>query len=269
MSQKISKKHHFIPQFYINGFADENKDIYTYDVTYKSVGKTPKKSAQIFYVEDLHTIEMYGEKSLLIEDSYSILEGDFNNVIAYMKAWPNNALSEIVKVPEFSKILILMLSVQYWRNPVNTIRAKQVSEDLIGLFDRAYPTNYEVIPISKKDIKYFYKKRKHLGVQKFIQYLILPLITFKFDSKQLEGVKLLKLSENQDFMSSDNPVMIESFDEGFCFSGDFLFPLTKEFAITNVNFSKIQDVDNMVLLNARKKVIASSIERLDILKEIS
>ena len=108
MNKQISKKHHFIPKFYIKGFADENNDVFLYYTEFKKVGKSAKKSSQIFYEEHFHTVKRFGQKSLLIEESYSELEGLFSQVVTQMKCWPDEALQEIVKVEEFSKTLVLM-----------------------------------------------------------------------------------------------------------------------------------------------------------------
>ncbi|HAS6231198.1 TPA: DUF4238 domain-containing protein [Vibrio vulnificus] len=57
MNKQVSKKHHFIPQFYIKGFSDDNSDVFIFDKEYNKIAKSPKKSAQIFYEEHLHTIK--------------------------------------------------------------------------------------------------------------------------------------------------------------------------------------------------------------------
>ncbi|MGN2670351.1 DUF4238 domain-containing protein [Aliivibrio fischeri] len=228
MKNKISKNHHFIPEFYIKGFSDENEDIYLYDVEYKKIGKSAKKAPQIFYKEHLHTVISFGDKSVFIEDSYSELEGHFSKVIRGLKKLPTEALSEIAKFDLFSKIIILMMSVQYWRNPANIKHAEEMSNSLVDLYDKALLTN------------------------------------FKFNEEQLKGLKIIKLNETQEFICSDNPVMIDSFGADFSFQGDVFYPLTKELAITNININinNLLDIDKMIVSRASKKIIASSKERL-------
>ncbi|WP_064435902.1 DUF4238 domain-containing protein [Pseudoalteromonas neustonica] len=262
MSKQISKKHHFIPQFYIKGFSNEDNDVFLYDIEYKKVSSSSKKSSQIFYEEHLHTVKKFGQKSLLIEESYSELEGMFSQVVNQMKDWPDDALQEIVKVKEFIKTLILMLSVQYWRNPRNTLAAQEISGRLVELYDQALPTNGEVIPFDRQDVKYFQKKHKDLAVQKFIQFLILPLLTFKFIPEQLKGLRIVKLKDECDFICSDNPVSLDDIDSEFNFIGKAFYPLTKKYAITNIQFKALSELDDFVLSNARKKIIAFSKKRL-------
>ncbi|MFP6791542.1 MAG: DUF4238 domain-containing protein [Thalassolituus sp.] len=268
MNKQISKKHHFIPQFYIKGFSDENGDVFVFDKEYKKLASSPKKSAQIFYEENLYTVKKFGETSLLIEDSYGELEGMFSKLVAQMKEWPESLLPGIVKETEFSKLVILMLSVQYWRNPKNTGAAKILLPDLVSLYDKAIETNGEVMPFTRKDMKFYQKKYKDEAAQKFMQFLILPLITFKFHPAQLEGLEILKLDDKHEFLCSDNPVMIDSIDSEFNFQGQVFYPLTKKFAISNIKYKELSEIDKVVLSHAKKKVIASSTERLQSLLQV-
>jgi NADH:ubiquinone oxidoreductase subunit C len=56
--------------------------------------------------------------------------------------------------------------------------------------------------------------------------------------------------------------MIESLSEDYTFLGTVLYPLTKDFSLTNVSFSNLSEVDKMVLSCASHKIIASTKERL-------
>ncbi|MBE8566717.1 DUF4238 domain-containing protein [Vibrio sp. OPT20] len=263
MAKQNPKKHHFIPQFYIKGFADENMDVFVYDKEYKKVARVAKKSSQIFYEIHLHTVKKFGETSLLIEDSYSELEGMFSQIVTQISKWPSEILPEIVKDEHFAKLLIFMMSVQYWRNPQNTDAAKELGKNLVSLYDQAIKTNIEFVPFSRKDIKYFQKKSTDEAVQKFVQFLLLPLITFKLHPAQLKGLKVVRLKNENEFLCSDTPVMIDSIDSEFNFKGQVLYPLTKHFAITNVEGNTLLDFDTVILSHARKKIIASSTERLN------
>ncbi|MFQ2273318.1 DUF4238 domain-containing protein [Aeromonas hydrophila] len=267
MNNQVSKKHHFIPQFYIKGFSDDNNDVFIYDKEYNKIATSPKKPAQIFYEEHLHTIKKFGQTSSMIEDAYSELEGMLSKIVVRLKECSSEMLHELVELPEFVKILVLMMSVQYWRNPQNTCKAKQLASDLLSLYDQAIATNYEVMPFSRKDVKFFQKRSKDEAFFKVIQFFFLPLITFKFDPGQLKGLKIIKLYGEDEFLCSDNPVAIESIDSGFNFSGQVFYPITKKFAISNIDSQEMSAFDQVVLMHARKKVIASSRERLQLITQ--
>ncbi|HCH3755148.1 TPA: DUF4238 domain-containing protein [Vibrio parahaemolyticus] len=267
MNKQVSKKHHFIPQFYIKGFSDDNSDVFIFDKEYNKIAKSPKKSAQIFYEEHLHTIKKFGQTSLIIEDAYGELEGILSKIVAQLKECSSEMLPELVEIPEFAKFMVLMMSVQYWRNPKNTCTANKLASDLLTLYDQAIATNAEVMPFSRKDLKFFQKKSKDETVLKFIQFLLLPLITFKFNSEQLKGLKIIRLEGENEFLCSDNPVVIETIDSEFNFSGQVFYPITKKFAISNIDSQEMSVFDETVLIHARKKVIASSRERLQLLPQ--
>ncbi|MBB1308574.1 DUF4238 domain-containing protein [Pseudoalteromonas sp. SR41-8] len=268
MSKQISKKHHFIPQFYIKGFSDQNSDVFLFNKEYKTIGKSPKKPSQIFYEHDLYTLNQSGETSLLIEDSYGQLENMFAKVVLKLEECSNESLSELLNMKEFSNFLIMMMSVQYWRNPNQTIKANILAADLVNIYEQSLEKNREVIPFTRKDIKFYKKKCKNKAMQKFIQFFVLPVITFKFHPEQLKGFSFLVSEPGNDFLCSDNPVIIDSIDAEFNFEGGAFFPISKTYALSNKKFQGMGEVDELLLLNAKKKVIGSSKERLQSLLKL-
>lgn len=78
---------------------------------------------------------------------------------------------------------------------------------------------------------------------------------------------VIQLKGENEFLGSDTPVMIDSIDSEFNFKGQVFYPLTKHFAITNVEGKTLSDFDAVILSHAKKKIIASSKERLNSLPQ--
>ncbi|MEC6881450.1 DUF4238 domain-containing protein [Photobacterium piscicola] len=270
MIQNKSKNHHFIPQFYIKGFADLNNNVYMYNTLYKKINKTPKKSAQIFYQEDLHTAKLFGEKTAMIEDFYSGLEGHLSKLISEINNISNNYPPEVFSSWKYDdsiyKVLMLIVSVQFWRNPKNKELAEKMAEKLNLLYENAICDNSDILFFEKKDIKYIYKKRKTESMKKVIQFLVLPLITFKFTSETIPNLQVIKIKDyDKDLICSDNPVYISEMNDQFIVTGDFIFPLTKDILLTNIKNIDYDEIQKTMILNASEKVIGSSVELLDYL----
>lgn len=254
-------KHHYIPQYYLKGFCDDD-NLFVYNKKYNQVSKSSKKPAQIFYEKELHTVQFFGKKSQFIEEAYSKLEEGFSKALSKIKTLSFDEFGELVEHDDGAKILMLMLSVQFWRNPINSDLAKVKSEILLTLFDEAVPFNFEVLPVSRKDIKYFYHMRKEESVLKFIQFFILPLITFKLDRKLPAGFQIISMSEQgykKDLVCTDCPVFFDELTDKFDFSGRVYFPLSKDVLLikdtTPYNFNNIQ---KLMISNSKEKVVASS-----------
>lgn len=83
----LSKKHHFVPQFYQRGFASEDAELFGLKKKYGSIKKW--NTAQILYKKDLHTVTFGQNKTLMIEEFYSGIEDQF---CKYLKVLRENIL---------------------------------------------------------------------------------------------------------------------------------------------------------------------------------
>ena len=58
MNQKISKKHHYLPVHYLEGFTDSKNTFFVYDKKTEKIFSTNPKGA--FFENDLNTITLPG-----------------------------------------------------------------------------------------------------------------------------------------------------------------------------------------------------------------
>lgn len=68
----LSKKHHYIPQFYLRGFTDGNGYFTVYDKQLNVFRKSRPENE--FYEKFRNTTNLGGEKSVIVENMYSNLE---------------------------------------------------------------------------------------------------------------------------------------------------------------------------------------------------
>lgn len=126
--QKNSTRHHYIPQFLINGFAHE-KGLYVYDKQRDIILKNKRPSKSIFFENDRNTMDLPANKATtIIEDLfYREIDNNFSKVII---RYQNVDLKEIkYTYEETSAILFFKISL-FWRIP----RTDKTAEDVI---DRA------------------------------------------------------------------------------------------------------------------------------------
>ena len=109
-----SKKHHFIPQFYQRGFASDNAELFGLKKKYGNIRKWD--TAQILYKKDLHTVTLGEDKTSMIEEFYSGIEGQFSNYLKVLKENIENPqiVGELFKTEEFVKLMKIIVSFQFW-----------------------------------------------------------------------------------------------------------------------------------------------------------
>ena len=265
MTSKKPIKHHYIPKYHINGFGNSNQ-LYEYDKNRQKINPNPRSPSQLFYQPNLYTVSVCGQTTYLIEESYSTFESQLSKLIRKIEDLNSAEFDKLNLNEEFSNLVKINISIQFWRNPIHEQLAKIKSEALLELFDRFYEFNKDVIPFDKKDVKYLFKKKHKKSIFKFIQFCILPLLTFKFDGKLPEGFKILKIREfgyERDLVCTDNPVCFEQINDEMEFSGYFHFPLTKKLLITNDTGYDFDKIQNVMIEKAQEKVVGSSIELLN------
>lgn len=272
----IPIKHHYIPQFYLKGFADENEDIYILDKTFKKIS-SHKKAGQLFYKKNLHTlakdsliINGLSEKDrVIIENFMGRIEKAFSLFIDFIS---NNfetllLVQNLNEMPEeMNKILLFMMSVQYWRHPKSSRECEKHAENLVKLYDQALAHGNDFLDFfddfDRKSIKYFQKKRHKESSMKVIQFVIIPIISYQLMRMQIGDLRVVKLNSDDEFVCPDFPVIFDSFDDNFNASGSIFYPLSKQLAITNIDFNQISEIDRIIYEKADNKIIGSSPERL-------
>lgn len=86
---KESSRHHYLPQFYIKGFVNDNGDTFVYDKQEDRIWKRKIKPKGIFYDWDRNTISNDLEESSIIEDKWF--------------KWLDNTCSPIIEKFRFSE----------------------------------------------------------------------------------------------------------------------------------------------------------------------
>lgn len=106
------KKHHCLPQFYLRGFANDNGVFTIYDKELKIFRKS--KPEHEFYEKHRNTVDIRGEKSLIVESMYSHLESILAPVIVAVK---NSKHTDSVLNADLVVKLKFFAEVLRWRNP--------------------------------------------------------------------------------------------------------------------------------------------------------
>ncbi|MCR9609644.1 DUF4238 domain-containing protein, partial [Vibrio alginolyticus] len=265
LSNQIKKNHHFVPQFYLKGFAQESDD--QVSVLRKPWGNISKKHpAQIMYNPHLYTIGFKNERSQMIEDFYAELESELSDAILLMEELRANPklYVEIKNNVEFNQLIKVIVALQFWRVPNREELTRKLSGKLLDLYDGSSDLTKSVLGNERAFIKFLYKRRHKESALKLIQNSLLPLLTFRMLDEDLIDFNFYVTKEAESVvLTSDNPVLYDSLADLFSFK-KFAFPLTKDIIIAS-KFEKIMvgQFNRLITQTAIERVVGYSSEVLE------
>lgn len=178
-----SRKHHYIPVFYLNGFADSRGKFYLYDKQKDTIRESSPRSS--FYEWDRNTlVNPNGEKSSFIEDfAYKAIDDMCAGSISNFRNLPNT--DELYNYENVAGITWFILNL-YIRNPkYDKVFDDFLQRSKITLLDRKgnICTDIELIKLYNED-KQMRKVHKLALASEAVK---------EFDSNRNGGSKLVKL----------------------------------------------------------------------------
>ena len=212
-----SSRHHYLPQFYIKNFTNEDGLLYVYDKENKRLHKQPRPPKSIFFENDRNTVEINGIQSDVMEQIYSgvdtMLSEGLKQVLESNKIEPEH----IVNVLTFASTL-------KWRIP---------------LYDEEFNVLKSVIPFEKlpieitikdggKSTKEAIEHLKNSNTFKESMRLIFPMWLLQNESLLKEVYEHHFINVNDKFGSiiGDVPI-IQKPNLNISTMENFVFPLSK------------------------------------------
>ena len=261
-----SSRHHYIPQFLVEGFTSSDGMIYVYDKTVNRIHKNPRPPKSVFFEKDRNTIPLKNnlESSILEDYLYSMIDNEGSRVV---RLYQKQALNEITFDVEDTAHLLFFLINLFWRIPLTDYAAQD-------LMERSEIVSPGIDPeILRNDSAY--KKIMRAGLFK---HHVEEMRSFGKSGKFLINIHS---NEYPIFVIGDYPILFRKIPTEFRSFGetDFIFPLNsgRIYTSTQKPFKLTRPVS--LLINAAiidqsrryvgcwsKEILESSIKLLDDLK---
>jgi hypothetical protein len=266
-----SKRHHFIPVFYLKHFTNDDGFFYMYDV---KKGKI-KNNGQRF-APSTHFYEHHGNTFFNGIESTEFIESSFTNwdtrVANIYKKIVNRDEGEGYTLNSVEwTMLQYFVNIMYWRNPSNTDKVKayirnasSISDLKLKIMDRSTGNRasnekeVEMLELIKADPEFY----------KFLK-LMLPMITFPeiFKKKENDFAHIFPFPNGLPKLVSDNPIIYRNIEGESLHTDEFIFPLTPtQILIRNrmkgiIVYSPIRVlIDMMLLIQAREYVSCTDLK---------
>jgi hypothetical protein len=106
-------KHHYIPQFYLKLFTNENGNYHLFDKKYYKFKSDPQSPSTSFFEYNRNIIMYKNERTSLIEKTYSSIESNFAQFLHYLLK--NDNRIEIMDNEDTIYMLKCYIALQFWR----------------------------------------------------------------------------------------------------------------------------------------------------------
>lgn len=269
----ITKKHHYLPEFYIKGFLNDNNKIHVYDKHVKQFKKNEFSPSQIFFEWNRNTLIIDGKKDDFIEKLYGFIESKLSPTYNKLKNQTGTIQYDTRDVFD----LLLLVSLTFWRLPINDSNSENFIASIPNheLFIKIF--NKETNEEASDDI---YEEMKKRGGFTEMYKLSRPIIDYlSLDIKNCISNWLIygAASDRTLHILGDNPIIFRSTPAKNILESELIFPLTEGITLFHNKGKKITQIqpedrvkiDIMVFLQSDRYVIGPNKEYLNFIQMIS
>jgi hypothetical protein len=221
-----TKRHHFIPVFFLKQFTNDDGFFYIYDVKkgiFKNRGKRFAPSTH-FYEHFGNTVSMGNADSEFVEAGYSDHDSKVSPIISKVVQNENWTLT-----PDEWTMLQYFVNIMHWRIPVNINKVKSYISSASSL--QAFrmklmnsSTNKRVGPYEEMNL--LDKMKSEPDFYKYVK-LLLPAITYPdlFNKPVQDSATIQHFPFAIPKLISDNPIIYRTGQESL-HTDEFVFPLS-------------------------------------------
>ncbi|GAB7087816.1 DUF4238 domain-containing protein [Marinifilum fragile] len=268
-----TKRHHYLPEFYIKGFVNTKSKVHVYDKKEKKFKKKEFSPSQIFFEWHRNTLTIDGEKDDFIEKLYGSIESKISptyNKIKSQKGSINYCVKDIFD-------LLILISLTYWRLPINDAHSEN--------FVSSTPNNELFFKILNKETNEeasedFYEKVKKRNGFIELYKLSKPILDYmSLDLKNNINNWLIYGADSdvQLHILGDNPIVFKNVPNKNILESELIFPLTQGITVYHNKGNKIKQiqpedrvmVDIMVFLQSDRYVVGPNKEYLNCIQNLA
>jgi hypothetical protein len=224
----LSKKHHYLPVFYLKGFTNLNGKFSIYNYA-KAKIEHKEFSPSMYFYDNRNLIELNGTKDDYPETMYSVMDQRHSILIDNIRSQddiPKLSLEDMLLLQEFVSSIFWRLpstdsyfTQQYKDNPEFTKKLKIVNEST-GEVDNE---------VTKNTIN-------HIAFIKGIKPFM-PIILKRDNNTDLENWQFI-YDPLGNFTCSDEPILFRNEKPKDIYDSEFIFPLSKNLLLLRT-FKKI------------------------------
>lgn len=270
----LSKRHHYIPQFYIKGFVGIDGKVSVFNKETRTLELNRKSPKQVFFEWNRNTFNINGENTDFLEKVYQFSENKFSAV--YRRLTEKHEHIELTSKDLLH--LILFIAEIHWRVPNQDKDNLEFIKNLTP--ERFYFKAKNKITGENATLKLFHQLIKDPS---FIEsYKIVRAIQNYLEIEKDESIKNWKLyfspkEGNHPHLLSDNPLILRNENEPNILKSELIFPLSKSKCIYHTTGKTLKQIppenrfitDILLFIQANKLVCGPDPDYLNIISNMA
>lgn len=262
-----SKRHHYIPQFYLKGFTNEFGEYYLFDKERNEIRKS--KPINSFFENKRNTGFVKDEEFVLLEDVYAHFDGKTAPCICELR---NMTKENFTLSPETLARLKLFIPQLFWRIPKNDVILEALidnssfKETGFDFVDKDGNSATLELQAMMKDVDLFRK----------MYHLLIPFLTQneKHRNTDYDNWRVYFRGNNYQLIG-DCPLIMKDLKDFGSLTRDVIFPICSDKVLihttqnkpTNMPSQFILEIDLLTILQAKRFVACADENYLRILTE--
>jgi len=270
----ITKRHHYIPKFLIEGFVGEDGKLALFNKKTGRLDKLRKSPKQVFFEWHRNTFRINGKNTDIVEKNYQFGESKFSET--YRKITNKQEQIELSTYDLFH--LVYFISEIHWRVPnqdnefLDYIKKMTPENSILKLKDKVTGEN-----ISQELFSKIMNEPLAIANSKIIRAM--ESIAGVEKNKLRENWKLYYVSQNNSQLNllSDNPLIIRHENTSNILESELIFPLSKGKIIYHTNGKNLKEisaenrinVDVLTFVQSNKMVCGPNSKYLEDISEFA
>lgn len=285
MAKTEAKKHHFVPRTYLKNFAHRKNDDFYVSVLQKDQPCEKIFESNIINVcaeNHLYTLTGNNESRLQLENIYSnIFENEYADLFSILT---NDDIWDITtekKRSIVSAVITMFYRTKKWINEYNIF----ADEALNKIFqvckqynaDHYINTNGERINIKNKSLEELQYNQKNITRIPIILTQLKTALRL-IEAKQFDNINVFKITDNCEFITSDNPVVVRNTNKmmtiPFDIDNAYYLPISNKYLLSifpnedlpvntkvirmGISKEQVANFNNSQLFNSDKFIIGSN-----------
>lgn len=273
--EQISWRHHYIPEFYLKGFTNENNQFSIYSVKnkkFKQDGKLFSPESHFFKKHDNTIVDLKNSPIDLLERDYAELDDKIATVFNKLKNEEGDNCYGITL--EDRVMLQYYVSILFWRLPSNNELVKEMTKhDMFEFLGLKVTDEFALENI--KRLQFAEHIKQHKDYHKILR-LWIPQMTFPtmFDNKSQTTVTTFP-SNKLPGICGDNPLILRCPEKLDLYNDDFILPLNRNIIFLRTKKMKqpIHStvkiyVDMLVLMQSKELACCTDTTYVGMLKDL-
>lgn len=263
-----SRRHHYIPQFYLRGFTNENNEYFIFDKEKEEIRRS--KPINSFYENNRNSSYVHNEKIVILENLYAHYDSKAAEQLEKIRT---ASIDNFVLEPEILYRIKAFIAQIYWRIPENDLELDRLIDQL-SFKDAGFDfKDKNGKSIATKELQ---EELKNIDVFRQMYRIIVPLISSqkKYQTTDYDNWKVY-FHKDKIHLTGDNPLIISEFKDFSSLNKELLFPISANRLFIHTKLHKppvlppnfLVELDMLIMHQATRFVCSPSEEYLKFLVE--